>query len=107
MQKLHQTSSYAGIVAMAIISSLIGAPDRCQRQRLGPKAQCFIIIVSQNDPAPGAHRSNHVLYRDHRIAEVLEQKARMCNIKCAPLGSLNRGCFNLSLPHLKEMGFLL
>src|SRR5215467_7397533 len=31
----------------------------------------------------------------------------MCNIEGAPLGPLDRGCFNLSLPHLEEMCFLL
>src|SRR5579871_835373 len=31
----------------------------------------------------------------------------MCNIEGAPLGPLDRGCFNLSLPHLEEMSFLL
>ena len=92
---------------MAIVASLIGAPHRCQRRRLGPKAQCFTIIVSQNDPAPGADRSYHVLYRDRRIAQVLEQEARMGNIEGAPLGVLDRGCFSLSLPHLEKMSFLL
>src|SRR5262252_5440035 len=31
----------------------------------------------------------------------------MCNIEGAPLGPLDRWCFNLSLPHLEEMSFLL
>jgi hypothetical protein len=101
MKQLYQATPDDRVVAVSIIRSLIGAPDRQESRRLRPQPQTIVVVVREYDASSRPHRVCHVTHDLQRV----ENEASVRDIKLTQLVITERGIEDVALSHLKDGGF--